>query len=576
MLSNTGTALHTRSQTQETGTMTLHIQPGGDLLRRQLRNFDRIESDRYHPARVDSMRNGLFQAPDYEWPGDTEGRTLLAWGLLQRATGRPARHLASAMDQFDAFTNSGGYFGNLADPDLHDEQQLAGHGWVLRALCELFVDTGDVETLVRIEAIVRDLALPTAGAHAEYPLEPAERDRSTGGVIGEPSKAIGSWLVSSDIGCDFIFLDGLAQAATLLHRPEIDNLVEEIIARFLDVDLLGIQAQTHATLTGIRALLRWHRHTGRPELLRAALDRFQLYSSVAMSESNANWNWFERPSHTEPCAIVDSFMIAGELWRITGDPAWLGDVHEIYYNGLGHAQRNNGGFGCDTVLGADAAEPTALRVELKEAWWCCTMRGAEGLAAATDVAAVEREGELTFPMFFSARIERVTPAGTHVWRAESDYPRRGGVTLHYESGPAEQVVLAFWVPDWAVDPSIRVGSAVVESVVDGDGFLRCVSSPQAGDVVEYQFDMSPRWAMPRNASTLPGARRAMRGPVLFGAELSASVVSAGSPLEWDAGIGCLRDPATGVTLSPVTDMIDRVDYVGYSRTALFAPMPRAD
>ena len=40
-----------------------------------------------------------------------------------------------------------------------------------------------------------------------------------------------------------------------------------MIARFLEVDLVNIQAQTHATLTGIRALLRYSEQTGSAQLL---------------------------------------------------------------------------------------------------------------------------------------------------------------------------------------------------------------------------------------------------------------------------------------------------------------------
>ncbi len=102
-------------------------------------------------------------------------------------------------------------------------------------------------------------------------------------------------------------------AATLLNDPEVDALCEEILARNLQIDLVGIQAQTHATLTGIRGLLRWAVHKRRPSLVTEAAQRFRLYTDQGMSENYENWNWFGRPTHTEPCAVVDSLMVANEL-----------------------------------------------------------------------------------------------------------------------------------------------------------------------------------------------------------------------------------------------------------------------
>ena len=64
---------------------------------------------------------------------------------------------------------------------------------------------------------------------------------------------------------------------------------------------------------------------------------------------------------------------------MTREPGYLELAHNILYNALYYAQRANGGFGCDNCAGA--FEPT-LRPSGEasyEAWWCCTMRGADGL-----------------------------------------------------------------------------------------------------------------------------------------------------------------------------------------------------
>ena len=59
--------------------------------------------------------------------------------------------------------NSQGYFGPLVDPKAVDEQQLAGHGWVLRGLCEYYEWKHDERALEMIDKIVRNLACPRRG-----------------------------------------------------------------------------------------------------------------------------------------------------------------------------------------------------------------------------------------------------------------------------------------------------------------------------------------------------------------------------------------------------------------------------
>ena len=83
----------------------------------------------------------LFRAEDYDWPGDWEGRALLAFCRLYSITGKKI----PAMDEMVALlpqkTNSDGFFGAKFDVCAVDEQQLSGHSWYLRGLvayAELF------------------------------------------------------------------------------------------------------------------------------------------------------------------------------------------------------------------------------------------------------------------------------------------------------------------------------------------------------------------------------------------------------------------------------------------------------
>src|ERR1700712_2847959 len=123
------------------------FRPSGDLWTRVQLNFNRLEESKYQPQNVFQRK-----AEADNWPGDTEGRTVLALVLLAQALGRTPRYLEEILAQWPSEVNRLGYFGTVHPADTISEQQLSGHGWVLRALSEL--------ERWRPGGIARQLAMP--------------------------------------------------------------------------------------------------------------------------------------------------------------------------------------------------------------------------------------------------------------------------------------------------------------------------------------------------------------------------------------------------------------------------------
>src|SRR5690606_35259944 len=117
-------------------------------------------------------------------------------------------------------------------------------------LCEYYEWKKDPAVKQYIQRIVDNLVLPTKGYHQLYPIEPASRDKGKGAASGTTESTVGHWKLSSDIGCDFIFMDGVVQAYSLFPSEELKALIDEMMERFMQMDMVAIQAQTHATLTG--------------------------------------------------------------------------------------------------------------------------------------------------------------------------------------------------------------------------------------------------------------------------------------------------------------------------------------
>jgi hypothetical protein len=501
------------------------IAAGGDLAHRAGQNFTRLEMPLYRPPQLFNGQNVRA------WPGDFEGRALLAITLMSRATGQEPDYLPAMVAEYKAHLNSQGCFGEPLDLKAINEQQLSGHGWFLRGLCEYYDFKRKPETLAQIQAIVTNLALPLRGSYSSYPIDPALRTRTgaTGGINGHIAGQQAGWVISSDTGCAFIFLDGLTHAWVVLKAandpsaPALKSLIDEAIVRFLQADLVAMQGQTHASLTALRALLRVYHESivdRKPDakLLAAVRDRYTLYRTVAMTEHYANYNWFGRPdSWTEPCAIIDSFMIATQLWQHTGDPAYLEDAHLIWTNGIGRGLRGNGGFGTDLCAGYRSP---FLKLRSYEAPSCCTMRGGEGHARAIQYLYWTRPAELTVPFFSDSTVRldlgRPSAPAPLVLRQTATYPYPGPVRIEVLSAALSSPIdLRLFVPQWTSQHRLTLNGRVV-ATTSSAGFLTVRLTPKSGDVLVLDFELrvAPRDTI--NPRSLAGYYAFEAGPLILG------------------------------------------------------------
>ena len=335
----------------------------------------------------------VFQSAEYSWPGDYEGRYLLALSRLQEITGEPDAVLSEFLDRLPSHLNAQGYLGAVQAAGHWDEQQLSGHGWLLRGLVSAACVTERPEVPEIARRILRNLAAPVAEGLDSYPWTAETRQLTDGGgVSGTIAGEQNGWALSTDIGCIFIFADGLAEADHCFNQDALRALRQRLLEKYCALDPLAVKMQTHAYLTGARFALR----EGDLETAERAA---KCYRDHGMTDNFANDNWFGRPEWTEPCAVVDSLLLHLALHGATGNPEYLDYARLIWFNAFLPAQRANGGFGCDCCLhGADAG--TTLEVKIPEAFFCCSMRAAEGFAEAAKAPAelLDSEAPIRVPV----------------------------------------------------------------------------------------------------------------------------------------------------------------------------------
>ena len=235
----------------------------GPLAQRIQSNLARLQDDIYQPPQVFEDKN---------WPGDFVGRTILGLTMDSEAIHQETTLLPMLIDSLPAYLNPKGYLGPDYSPSIN-EQQLSGHGWLLRGLCEYYRKTGDESVLEVVRSVAENLFVVNKGLYSTYPIASEERTNQGGEASGSIAGQVGNWILSTDIGCVFIGMAGLIDAYEFIPSKAIRQTLDEMVARFLEVDLTGIQAQTHATLSALRGLVKYARLTGDESLLDETLER---------------------------------------------------------------------------------------------------------------------------------------------------------------------------------------------------------------------------------------------------------------------------------------------------------------
>lgn len=334
-------------------------------------NYARLDEGEYY--RIEEV----FSPADYDWQADKEGRALLAFVSHYKINGKKIPCMEQMIQLLPSKLNEKGYFGPRYTPVIH-EQQLSGHSWLLRGLCEYYEQFEGRGILDIIMDIVNNLYLPLKGKFGGYPID--RKTENVGDVSGTSSETENGWILSSDIGCAFMSIDGLSHVFEITKDDRIKALLDEMIEVYLRIDKVSLKVQTHCTLSAARGMMQMYHSTGDEKYKDGAKAIYDLYvfgGGITYTYHNLNW-WGRPDTWSEPCAIVDSVMLATELFKVTGDEVYRTMAARIYHNAFSSMQRSNGGAGTDTLV-CEKSPWIYLGIQMYEAYFCCTMRLAEGL-----------------------------------------------------------------------------------------------------------------------------------------------------------------------------------------------------
>ena len=200
----------------------------GDLRGRILKNFSRLHDPIYRAGQA-----GLPPCCCIGWPGDWEGRAMLALIHGEEALHTKAAYLEELVDWIYSLMNDEGYRseeGDKLNPADINEQMHSAQNWLMRAFMAYYRLTGETKYLDDVKTILRKLYLPIKDHLPNYPRTAADRSQASDrAVIGHTAGQFREWRLSSDTGCIFMCFDGLGEAWQLIDEEPLHTEIGELI-----------------------------------------------------------------------------------------------------------------------------------------------------------------------------------------------------------------------------------------------------------------------------------------------------------------------------------------------------------
>lgn len=197
------------------------------------------------------------------------------------------------------------------------------------------------------------------------------------------------------------------------------------------------------------------------------------------------------------------------LFRATGEIEYFETAQKIYFNALCHAQRSNGGFGLDNCTVGDQIFLAAAG-DGGDAYWCCTMRGGEGLAEVSSAIAMEEDGVVHIGLYNPAELS--LPDGK--LEIITAYPLEGRVRLELH-GSLPENRLALFVPSYAKKFSVTVNGVKTSNPPVENGFT--VFDMPANSAAGLEFEI-PLITWEAEKHSVPGYFTVSHGFLLLGTD----------------------------------------------------------
>ncbi|GMA96153.1 hypothetical protein GCM10025881_29770 [Pseudolysinimonas kribbensis] len=235
-------------------------------------------------------------------------------------------------------------------------------------------------------------------------------------------------------------------------------------------------------------------------------------------------------SYSETCAGIASIMVHHRMLLATGEEGYGDLVERMLFNVVAASPAEDGRsfFYTNTlhqrepgaVPPPDVASPRASS-SLRAPWFnvsCCPTNVARTFASLGAYLASVTDDGIQLHQYAPAMIATALGDGSAVaLHVDTDYPRTGSIRVTVDETREEPWALTLRVPAWAEGATVAVAGSDAVAVPTGAHVVE--RSWAAGDVVELELPMQPRWTRPDpRVDAVRGSVAVERGPLVMALE----------------------------------------------------------
>lgn len=437
-----------------------------------------------------------------EYSGDISGRMLGALQADAAALGVENPMIEQLAAAFPCHQKADGHFGAEQHLDQgikgrRDMPILWGNGRLLLAMAERCRMTDDPELLASAKKL-GDYVIATRKYFGQE----------------ENFEKLGGLYASGFTTCYPSLIDGMVALGEVTGQEKYYEEARHIAWLSLK-DSSFEHRHSHGRLTAFRGMLDLDRLTGTCEFTPKVIEACRTIRRELMLPTGGLTERFNREdARDEGCTEADWVRVHFLLWQATGDTQYLDIARFALRNHLMATQKSNGGFGHNLFLPLEYNDTQWPAGQIggagAEAYWCCSMHGAQVLADVARWSVVKAKDRYHVTWLGEADAEYADNAKTQKISVQQVAPDQWRIICTADQ--PTPFMLALQVPGWAetitVDGRKQAGR---------DGWFELDIDATQKAEIDVSFPNEVQLAGPYGREIIPDApQRIIAGGDLYG------------------------------------------------------------
>ncbi len=283
----------------------------------------------------------------------------------------------------------------------------------------------------------------------------------------------------------------------------------------------GGHSKAYEMMSCFEGLAELYRTTGNRDYFDATEKVFANIrdNEITVIGSGSDWErWHNgHTRQTEPwvkgmetCVTVTWMKLAGQMLRLTGDPAYADEIERSTYNALLGAQSPDGAWWCSHSPLAGAKERAPEQCDLHQN--CCVANGPRGLMLIPQLAVMKAAAGPVVNCYGSMRALVPLPAGGNVLLGQSTgYPLDDTIRITIGLSEPGTFDLRLRIPAWSERNTLAINGTPLPPPLMGT-YASIDRLWHDGDVVQLRLDLRARAV---RAPGHPEYAAIVRGPLIL-------------------------------------------------------------